>query len=164
MKRKSWFLLILMAIMIIGGGVFLLNVKILVLQLRNMDDLRTLNVRIKPMERFSIYYIHSTFQEPVTEEFEAAPNTIILKGVRTMSVAIAEQYGFDDQKSFHPMDEKLGAIFLRVAAGEGQGLIVGDRKIYLGEIGARGDRIQLSVRSISEGAYLLAVFSKFFQI
>jgi len=137
-----------------------LNAEVLVLQLQNMDHPRTWSARIKPMERFSIYYIHSVHQEPVIEEFEAASDTIILKGVRTKSLAIAEQYGFDDQKSFHPMDQKLGAIFLRVAEGEGQGLIIRDRKIYLSEIGARGDRIQLGVRSVSVGTYLLARVSK----
>ena len=135
-----------------------MNMKILVLQLQNTDHLRTLNLRIKPMERFSIYYVHSIHQQPVIEEFEAAPDTIILKGVNTKSLAIAEQYGFDDRKSFHPMNEKLGAIFLRVAPGEGQGLIIRDRKIYLSEIGTRGDRIQLSVRSISRGSYLFPIF------
>ena len=156
MKRKVWFLLTLMVVLIAGGGFFFLNTKILVLQLQNMENAGVLRVRIEPMERFSIYYIHSIYQEPVIEEFEAAPDTIILKGVNTKSLAIAEQYGFDDRKSFHPMNEKLGAIFLRVAPGEGQGLIIRDRKIYLSEIGTRGDRIQLSVRSISRGSYLFA--------
>ncbi len=151
-----------MAVAMAGGGFFFLNTKILVLQLQNMENAGVLRVRIKPMERFSIYYIHSIYQEPVIEEFEAAPDTIILKGVNTKSPVIAEQYGFDDRKSFHPMNENLGAIFLRVAPGEGQGLIIRDRKIYLSEIGARGDRIQLSVRSISEGSYLFARFSKVF--
>ena len=162
MKRKSWFLLILMGVVITGGGIYFLNTKVLVLQLWNLDHPHALSIRIKPMEQFSIYYVHSIYQEPVIEDFEAGPDTIILKGVRTKSLAIAEQYGFDDKKNFHPMDEKLGAIFFRVAEGEGQGLIIRDRKIYLGEIGARGDRIQLSVRSISEGSYLLAILSKAF--
>ena len=160
MKRKRWFILILIVVVIMGGGVFLLNKKVLVLHLQNMDHPSTVSVRIKPMERFSIFYIHSIYQEPVIEEFEAAPDTIILKGVRTKSPAIAEQYGFDEPKSLHPVNEKLGAIFFRVAEGEGQGLIIRDRKIYLSEIGARGDRIQLSVRSISVGTYLLGMFSK----
>lgn len=155
MKRKHWFLLILLGMVIAWGGVFLLNTKVLVLQLQNMDRSRTLSVRIKPMERFSLYYIHSNFQGPVIEEFEAAPNTIILKGVRTLSPGIAEQYGFDDSKTFHPMDEKLGAIFIRIAPGEGQGIILREKKIYLGEIGERGDRVQLSVRSISRLSYLI---------
>ena len=163
-KRKGWFILIVIAIVTIGGGAYLLNAKTLVLQLQNMDHPRVLSVKIKPMEQFSIYYIHSIYQEPVVEEFEAAPNTITLKGVRTKSLAIAEQYGFDQQRDFHPMDEKLGAIFFRVAEGQGQGLIVRDRKIYLSEIGARGDRIQLSVRSISVGTYLFAIFFEGFRI
>jgi len=161
MKQKAWLLLILLVVVILGSGFLFLNTKILVLQLENKDHMRTLSLQIKPLERFSIYYIHSIHQEPVIEEFEAAPdNTIVLKGVRTKSPAIAEEYGLDDRKSTHPMDERLGAIFFRVAPGEGQGLIVRDRKIYLNEIGRSGDRIQLSVRSISKASYLLARLSK----
>ncbi len=162
MKLKHWFFLMLVVVLAIGGGA-ILNAKILVLQLQNTDHPHVMRIRIKPFEPFSIYYIHSIYQEPVIEEFEAAPNMIILKGVRTKSLAIEEQYGFEDSKSYHPMDEKLGAVFFRVAEGEGQGLIVKDRKIYLSEIGARGDRIQLSVRSISVGSYLFATFSESFQ-
>jgi len=161
MRRKVWFLLLVLIAGLLGGGFVFFNTKILVLQLENKDHPRTLSIQIRPMERFSIYYIHSIHQEPVIEEFEAAPNnTIVLKGVRTKSPAIAEQYGLDEQKSIHPMDEKLGAIFFRVAPGEGQGLIVRDRKIYLNEIGVRGDRIQLSVRSIPRASYLLARLSE----
>jgi len=96
----------------------------------------------------------------VIEEFEADPHTIVLKGVRTRSLALAEQYGFNDVQTFYPLDEKLGAIFLRVARGEGQGLILKDRKIYLSEIGERGDRIQLSVRSVSMGNYFFLKLSE----
>jgi hypothetical protein len=41
-------------------------------------------------------------------------------------------------------------------------LIIRDRKIYLSEIGARGDRIQLSVRSIPQGSYLFAMLCNVF--
>ncbi len=153
--------MMLLTAAILGGGFLFFNAKLLVLQLENMDRSRTLSVRIQPMERFSIYYVHSVHHEPMIEEFEAAPdNTIVLKRMKTASPAIAEQFGLDRQKSIHPMDEKLGAIFFRVAAGEGQGVIVGDRKIYLNEVGSEGDRIQLSVRSISMGSYLSARLSK----
>ena len=158
MKRKTWIVLTLVGIIVLVGGYLLWNTKILVLQLQNTDRGRTVRFPIKPAERFSIYYIHSIYQEPVIEDFEAAPDTIILKGVKTTSDAIREQHGFDYDKSSQPTNEKLGAIFLRVAPGEGQGLILRDKKIYLSEIGARGDRIQLSVRSISLGPYF---FSKF---
>jgi hypothetical protein len=58
-------------------------------------------------------------------------------------------------KEVHPMNQRLGAVFLmRRGMGEGQGLIVRDRKIYLSEIGERGDRIQLRVESMSLGEYI----------
>jgi hypothetical protein len=85
----------------------------------------------------------------------------VLKGVRTKSPAILEYFGFEDMKEFHPMNLVLGAIFFRVGMGEGQGLIVRDRKIYLSEIGARGDRIRLKVKPVSLGYYAyLSFFNK----
>jgi hypothetical protein len=69
-----------------------------------------------------------------------------------------EYYGFEDMKEFHPMDQKLGAVFIiRRGIGEGQGLIVKDRKIYLSEVGERGDRIQLRVERMSLWKYLLSM-------
>jgi hypothetical protein len=85
----------------------------------------------------------------VVEEFQAERGAIVLKGVRTKSPAVMEYYGFEDMKEFHPMNQKLGAIYFKWGIGEGQGLIVRDRKIYLSEIGERGDRIQLRVESMS---------------
>jgi hypothetical protein len=59
------------------------------------------------------------------------------------------------------MNQKLGAVFIvRRGMGEGQGLIVGERKIYLSEIGERGDRIQLRVESMPLGKYLLSTVWK----
>jgi hypothetical protein len=56
------------------------------------------------------------------------------------------------------MDQKLGAVFIiRRGIGEGQGLIVKDRKIYLSEVGERGDRIQLRVERMSLWKYLLSM-------
>jgi flagellar motor switch protein FliM len=60
------------------------------------------------------------------------------------------------------MDLKPGAVFvIRRGMGEGQGVMVRDRKIYLSEIGERGDRIQLRVESISLGRYLLSEIWKY---
>jgi hypothetical protein len=105
-----------------------------------------------------MFYIHSIYKEPVVEEFQAEKEAIILEGVRTKSPAVMEYYGFEDTKGFHPMNRNLGAIFIiRRGMGEGQGVIVRDRKIYLSEIGERGDRIRLRVETMSLGKYLLAV-------
>jgi hypothetical protein len=153
-------LLTLIVILILAGGVFLLK-KVTFLQLENMDHPRTIRIRVSPSEPFSIFYIHSIYKEPVIEEFQVDKEAIILKGVRTKSPAVLEYYGFEDMKEFHPMNERLGAVFIiRRGMGEGQGLIVRDRKIYLSEIGEKGDRIRLRVESMSLGNYLLSLVHK----
>ena len=130
--------------------------KVTVLHIEDMDHPRTIRIRISPTEPFSVFYIHSIYKEPVVEEFQAEGDAIALKGVRTKSPAVMEYYGFEDMKGFHPMNQRLGAIYFKWGIGEGQGLIVRDRKIYLSEIGERGDRIQLRVESLSLLSYLLS--------
>jgi hypothetical protein len=126
-----------------------------------MDRPQAIGIRINPSEEFSMFYIHSIYEEAVIEEFRAEKETIILEGVRTKSPAVMEYYGFEDTKEFHPMNQRLGAVFIiRRGMGEGQGLIVRDRKIYLSEIGERGDRIRLRVRSFMLGSYLLSMVFK----
>jgi hypothetical protein len=122
-----------------------------------MSHPRTIRIRISLSERFSVFYIHSIYNEPVVEEFQVEGDVIVLKGVRTESPAVMEYYGFEDMKGFHPMNQRLGAIYFKWGIGEGQGLIVRDKKIYLGEIGERGDRIQLRIESMSFGKYLLGI-------
>jgi len=125
-----------------------------------MDHPRTIRIRISPTEPFSVFYVHSIYKEPVVEEFQAEGDAVALKGVRTKSPAVMEYYGFEDMKGFHPMNQRLGAIYFKWGIGEGQGLIVRDRKIYLSEIGERGDRIQLRVESLSLLNYLLSEIFK----
>ncbi len=144
-----------------GGGVFLFK-KVTLLHIENMDRPKSIHIRTSSSETFSIFYIHSVYKEPVVEEFQAEKEAIILKGVRTKSPAVMEYYGFEDTKAFHPMNVRMGAVFIiRRGMGEGQGLIVQDRKIYLSEIGERGDRIQLRVETMSLGRYLLSVIWKY---
>lgn len=120
-----------------------------------MDHPQTIRIQINPSQPFSLFYIHSIYKEPVLEEFQVEQEVIILKGVRTKSPAVMEYYGFEDVKEFHPMNQRLGAVFIiRRGMEEGQGLIVKDRKIHLSEIGERGDRIRLRVGSLSLGRYL----------
>jgi len=161
LKRKVLPLLVLIGIAIIAGG-FLFFEKVTLLHIENMDRQRTIHIRITPTEPFSLFYIHSIYRESVVEEFQVDHQAIILKGVRTKSLAIMEYYGFQESDEFHPMDLKLGAVFLiRRGMGEGQGLIVRDRKIYLSEIGEKGDRIQLRIEFISLGEYLFASIWKY---
>ncbi|MDO9123661.1 MAG: hypothetical protein Q7V12_04460, partial [Deltaproteobacteria bacterium] len=67
-------------------------------------------------------------------------------------------YGFEDTKEFHPVTRRFGAIYFKWGTGAGQGLIVRERKIYLSEIGERGDRIRLRVESVPLGYYLFRHF------
>ena len=159
MKRNYLPLLILVLVLVALGG-FFLSKQVLLLELENTDHPRTIQMRIDPSERFTVFYIHSVYNESVIEEFEATQDGIVLKGVRTKSPAILEYFGFEDMKEFHPMNVVLGAIFFRVGMGEGQGLVVRDRKIYLSEIGARGDRVRLRVRSVSQWRHLLSSLLK----
>ncbi len=149
--------MIVFAILIVAAGVFYFQ-KVTVLEIKNMDRPRMIQIRISPSERFSIFYIHSIYREPVIEEFQAEKDTILLKGVKTKSPAIAEYYGFEDSKEYHPLDGRLGALFIiRRGMGEGQGVLVRDRKIYLSEVGEMGDRLQLRLRLLPLGAYILGV-------
>ncbi|MGA2518509.1 MAG: hypothetical protein ABSG44_18420 [Thermodesulfobacteriota bacterium] len=159
MKPKTWSILVLSGVLAITAGVLFLK-KITVLQIENRDHLRTIRIRIGLSEPFSVFYVHSIYKEPVTEEFRTKGDAIALKRVRTKSPAVMEYYGFEDMKGFHPMNEWLGAIYFKWGIGDGQGLIVRDRKIYLSEIGERGDRIQLRVESMSLLNYL---FSEIFK-
>jgi len=159
LKRKIIFSLAVAAI-VIGSAAVLYFKKVTLLYLDNMDRPRTVRVWVTPSEEFSIFYIHSIYNAPAIEEFQVDQGGITLKGVRTQNPGIMEYYGFEDTKQFHPLDQKLGAIFFRVAMGEGQGLIVRDKKIYLSEIGEKGDRIRLRVNTLSLGAHLLKTISK----
>ncbi len=151
---KRWPLLTLIGVVIVVGGVLLFK-KVTLLDIQNMDRQQAIHIRISPSEQFSMFYIHSIYREPVVEEFQVNHEAIVLKGVRTKSPAVMEYYGFQESKEFHPMDLKLGAVFLiKKGMGEGQGLVVGDRKIYLTEIAEKGDRVQLKVESLALGKYL----------
>jgi hypothetical protein len=130
---------------------------VMILRLENMNHPRTIRIQISPSEKFSVFYIHSIYKELVIEEFHVEGDTMVLRGVRTKSPSVMEYYGFEDMKEFHPMNQRLGTLFFRWGIGEGQGLIVRDKKIYFNEIGQRGDRIQLRVESMSLGRYLISM-------
>ena len=156
MKQKIWFILVLLIIVAAIGGVLTFK-RVTALYFENMDRPRAVRIWISPSDQFSIFYFHSVYNEPASEEFQVDRGTIVLKGVRTKSPGILEFYGFDDMKSFHPMNQRWGAVFFKVEAGEGQGLIIRDKKIYFSELGEKGDRIQLRAMFVPLGYYLLSV-------
>lgn len=129
--------------------------KITLIRVENLDQKRVLHIRVGPAERFSLFYTHSIYQEPVIEEFRVKEGEILLEGVRTKSPGVMEYYGFEEVKEFHPVSKRFSVIDLKSGVGEGQGLIVKEKKIYFSEIGEKGDRIRLRVVSVSLGYYLL---------
>ena len=154
-------LLILIGIAIMAGGVLVFK-KVTLLHIENMERRKAIHIRIGSPGLFSQFYIHSIYREPVVEEFQVDHEAIVLKGVRSKSPAVMEYYGFQESKEFHPMDLKLGGVFLiKKGMGEGQGLVVGGRKIYLSEVGEKGDRIQLRVESLALGKYLFSVIWRY---
>jgi len=155
-KQRICLFLILIA-MILAAGAILTFKKVTALSLENMDRPRTVRLWISPSDQFSIFYFHSAYQEPATEEFQVDRGTIVLKGVKTKSPGILEYYGFDDSKTFRPMQQRWGAVFFKVGERGGQGLIIKDKKIYFSEIGEKGDRIQLRVMFVPLGYHLLSV-------
>ncbi len=144
-----------------AGGVLVFK-KVALLHIENMERQKAIHLRIGRSGLFSQFYIHSIYREPVVEEFRVDHEAIVLKGVRTKSPAVMEYYGFQESKEFHPMNLKLGPVFLiKKGTGEGQGLVVGGRKIYLNEVGEEGDRIQIRVESLALGKYLFSMIWKY---
>ncbi len=144
------------------AGVVLILKKVTLLHIENLERRKAIHIRIGPAEPFSQFYLHSIYREPVVEEFQVDHGAIVLKGVRTKSLAVMEYYGFQESKEFHPMNLTLGVVFLiKKGMGEGQGVVVGDRKIYLTEIAEKGDRIQIRVESLTLGKYLFSWIWKY---
>lgn len=146
----------MIGVLILAGGVILCAKKVTVLQVRNLDHPLTHRIRTDPSGAFSIFYINSIYDEPVSEEFHIKEDTIILKGVKTKSPGVMGYYGFDDTSELHAMNKNLGSFFIfKNGMLEGQGLLVGEKKILLNEIGEKGDRIKLSAESMRLSRYLL---------
>jgi hypothetical protein len=152
------FLLLLFGILVAAGGLLKFK-KVTLLLLENLDDPRTIQIRVSPKEFFSIFYTHSVLNEPAIEEFRVEGEAMVLKGLRTKSPAIMEYYGYDSAKDFQPLTQRLGAIYFRWGIGTGQGVIVRERKIYLSEIGKKGERIRLRVKLVSLGSYLYSILA-----
>lgn len=156
MRVKTLSLLILF--IIIGGGILFFK-KTTLLSIKNIDTSKAIHIRIVPGDRFSILYIHSIYKEPVIEEFLIDKDSIVLIGVKTKSPAVMEYYGFEDTKEFQKMNIKLGEFFfLKRGMGQGQRLIIKDRKIYLSELGDEGERIQIRIKRVFFGKYMISKF------
>ena len=159
MQAKTVRRVVLISLLLLVGCLFLMNREVFVLELANRDRPHTVRIAVNASERFSISHINSIYDAPVTEDFQVEGQGIVLTGVRTKSHGVMEYYGFADGKEFHPKHVPLGNIVMRVGLGAGQELIVGKRRLFLRELGERGDRVQLKIVPITFGAYLISKLS-----
>lgn len=159
MNRKTERLLVPICLAVAAGFLFLMSREVLVLELENRDRPQTVRIAVNASERFSLSYVHSIYDALVTEDFEVEGQGIVLKGVRTKNHGVMEYYGFADGREFHPMHVPLGTIVLRIGLGTGQQLAVRDRRIFLSELGKRGEPVRLRIVPVPLGLYLLSTLS-----
>jgi len=156
LKIKGWLpLLGLLILAAAGGALFIFEIP--VLQVVNTDRPATLSLRIREPGRFSISYIHSIYQQPAAEEFEVGKGgEILLRGVRTRSPSVAHYYGFDeDNREYYPVDRRMKSFALRLGMANAQTLSQGGREISLGDLGEKGDRLEVRVVRMTWGKYFL---------
>jgi hypothetical protein len=156
MKTRGWLILSFFSIFLAGGAAFLLR-EVPVLQIENTNRGRRLLIRTEPSAFFSFSFIHSMYLEPATEEFEVGEcDEFILRGVRTQSPAVAAYYGFEEGRTYYPVDRKMNSFVMRLGMTHAQILSHGNQRISLAELGERGDRLEVRVRRMSWGRYLLS--------
>jgi hypothetical protein len=157
LKIKGWLRFLAFLILAAGGGaLFIFEVP--VLQVVNADRPARLNLRLGEPTRFSISYIHSIYLQAAAEEFEVGEGEVILlRGVRTRSPSVAHYYGFEeDNRDYYPVDRKMKSFALRLGMSQAQVLSHGEKKISLGSLGEKGDRLEVGVVRMTWGKYLLS--------
>lgn len=124
----------------------------------NLERRKVLRIRINPPELFYVSYVHSIYDKPAAERFEARRHEIVLQAVITQSPGVMEYYGFEETEGFRPVTRVLGAGFIvRRGMVPGQTFAVRDRTIPFSDLAEKGDRIRVSVSSVSLGSYLFTV-------
>jgi hypothetical protein len=157
LRIKGWLrLLALLPLAAAGGALFISDVT--VLQVVNTDRPATLSLRLREPKHFSISYIHSIYLQAAAEEFEVGEGEeIVLRGVRTRSPSVAHYYGFEeDNRDYYAVDRKMKSFALRLGMSQAQTLSHGERKISLGDLGEKGERLEVRVVRMTWGKYLLS--------
>jgi len=131
------------------GGAFLFR-PATVLEFENAGRGVVARYAVNTGDSFSITYQHSTYRQPVVEEFSVGPaGELVLTGVRSESGAVLEYFGFSDSRPFHAMNRPMRTIVFRVAMEGAQTLTLGGRRISFLGLGDPGDRITLRLADVS---------------
>jgi hypothetical protein len=154
MNTRVWLILLSLLILLAGAAAFLLQ-KVHVLQIENTDRPGRLLIRTEPSAFFSFSFIHSVYLQPATEEFEVGGGEeFSLRGVRTGSAAVAAYYGFEEGRTYYPVDRKMNSFIMRLGMTHSQTFIHGNQSISLAELGEPGDRLEVRVVRMTWGKYL----------
>lgn len=157
MKIKGWFSLLgLLILAAAGGALFIFETP--VLQVVNTDRPAALSLRLGKPAGFSISYIHSIYLQAAAEEFEVGEGEeILLRGVRTRSPSVAHYYGFEeDNRDYYPVGRKMKSFALRLGMSQSQTLSHGKKRISLGDLGEKGDRLEFRAVRMTWGKYFLS--------
>jgi hypothetical protein len=153
--RKTWPLLALIGILVVAGGGLLFQKEAPVIEMRNLDrPAAVVRIEINPSEPFFVFYTHSMYDEPVTEEFSAGAQGFVLRGVETRSPGVMEYYGFEAPGGVQPVHRVLGNAFvIQRGPRADQGVRAGRKTVFLHEMAEEGDRVRLEVKQIPLGLY-----------
>ena len=129
-----------------------------VLEIDNTSRGGTWRLPLAAGETFAVTSRHSIYDQPVTEEFSAAPDGgIALRAVASPSAAVREYFGITAPGERHAVERVLGRIAFRVAMGTPQALRLGGRERSFLEFGDHGDRLVMQLASEPAVARWLAI-------
>lgn len=92
---------------------------------------------------FALTSHHSMYDQPYTERFTVAGQTIALREVESPSAAVREYLGITGPGERHPAAREMPELVVRVAAGQAQQLRAGAAVRSLLAYGEHGDRLVL---------------------
>jgi hypothetical protein len=157
LKKTTWPLFAWIGTLIAAGGIFLCSKTVMVLTVSNLDHPCSLVLKIAPSEPFAMFYTHSIYDAPVEELFEESSGDIILKAVKTDSLAVLEYYGFEGMEPIQDINVSLGPAFtVKVGIRQEQRLSVREKTVDLRTIAKQGDRIRVSLDAVALPLYLLS--------
>lgn len=114
-----------------------------VLEITNTDRCRVWRQELPPDGRFAITYHHSIYDQPVTEDYEAAGKVFVLRRLESPSAAVLEYFGVTRPGTVHERAETLRRLVQRIAMGEPQRLSLNGQTHSLLDYGRPGDRLEL---------------------
>jgi hypothetical protein len=140
-SRRRWF--VGCAIFSLAAAAMLYPVA--VLELENRARGKTARIALENGTRFSVISQHSMYDRPVTEEFVADADHIVLKSVSSPSAAVREYFGIAAAGERHPVERAMREIVFRVAVGPPQRLRLGRVERSFLDFGDHGDRLVMRV-------------------